>query len=190
MRGAVIGITSKAQDHPGGDLHMLEYYSRRQRRVARSTFAAETHALADALELGKLISLAITEIIAGPSSARDLALCDETGNWSLPLEASIDAKSVFDALSNPDTRTPTEASILVILMHIKESLMTHSLSRLWWVQTQDMLADGMNKGIIAREAIIAGAAGQWLLRHPAISHQESRRVIIPAASSTQAAYDT
>jgi hypothetical protein len=41
MRGAIIGIAEKHEKHPGGKLHVIEFYARKQRRVVRSTFSAE-----------------------------------------------------------------------------------------------------------------------------------------------------
>ena len=71
MRGAVIGITTltSSDSDPGGIFHVIEHYSRKQKRVVRSTFAAELHALIDAIEHGKLIMFALTEILCGGQSA-------------------------------------------------------------------------------------------------------------------------
>ena len=41
MRGAIVGIAEQHQTHPGGKIHVIEFYARKQRRVVRSTFSAE-----------------------------------------------------------------------------------------------------------------------------------------------------
>lgn len=159
---------------------MLDFFARRQHRVARSTFAAELHALADALEIGKLINFALAEVMLGPISATALTRLEEQGQWPLPLEACVDARSVFDALRVADVRQPIEASLLVTLLQTKESLLSCSLSRLWWIDTRDMAAHGLNKGIVAPGALMELCRGVWKLQYPAIAHVEATKVNIPA----------
>ena len=53
IRGAIIGLGCADSRSPGGPVHVLEAYSRKQRRVIRSTLAAETQAALDAYETGK-----------------------------------------------------------------------------------------------------------------------------------------
>ncbi len=63
MRGAIIAIAETHPTHPGGRVQLLEYYNRRQRRVTRSTCAAELHGVADATEVSKLMAFALTELL-------------------------------------------------------------------------------------------------------------------------------
>ncbi len=58
------------------------------------------------------------------------------------IDAVVDAKSVFDSLCVADIKAPSEASLIMILLSIKESLRNWTLRTLWWVDTTDMLADG------------------------------------------------
>ena len=152
MRGAVLCIAEAAVSStcPGGKVHIIEYYSRRQRRITRSTFAAELHGLADSLEIGKIIAMACTEISTPNLTASKLSQLEESGKLSMPIEAVIDAKSVFDSLTVTDIKVPSEASLIMILLSVKESLLSHTLKALWWVDTVDMLADGLNKGAVSR----------------------------------------
>ena len=61
-------------------------------------FAAELHGLADTVEAAKLIAMACTEIALGALQPKTLTQVEETGTLELPLDAIIDAKSVFEAI--------------------------------------------------------------------------------------------
>eukprot|EP00971_Amphidinium_carterae_P351893 6492325-Amphidinium_carterae.1 len=160
MRGAVIGLCMHHHESPGGVFHVLEFYSRKQKRVTRSTFAAELHALADAIEMGRLIRSAILEVTHGAENA--FALSSLEGCSSSPwLEACVDAKSVYTALAAMDVSVPTEASLILVLLQLRELLMSGSLTALWWINTETMVADGMNKGTVKRDALLALGAGRW-----------------------------
>lgn len=65
-----------------------------------------------------------------------------SGGLSLSIEAVIDAKSVFDSLVSQETKIPLESSLIMPLLQLKECLKTHTLKRLWWCDTTDMVADG------------------------------------------------
>ena len=58
MRGAIIGICEikENQQDRGGTFHVIEFYARKQRRICRSTFAAELNSMADSLETTRLIA--------------------------------------------------------------------------------------------------------------------------------------
>ena len=43
MRGAVIALSEVHPGRPDGQLHLIDWYNRRQRRVVRSIFGAELH---------------------------------------------------------------------------------------------------------------------------------------------------
>jgi hypothetical protein len=65
----------------------------------------------------------------------------------------------------------------MVLHQVKEGLLSWMLSRMWWVDTRDMAADGLNKGSCSREGLMVLAnTGQWNLVHKAVSFKESRHV--------------
>ena len=180
MRGAFVAIAEQKSVTPGGKFHIIEFYSRKQRRITRSTYSAELHALIDSIETAKLITHAMTEIMsAKPLSPSQLIQAEETGNLCFDIEAVVDAKSVFDSLCPADTKNPTEGSLIFILLQIRELLCSGTLHRLWWVDTRDMLADGLNKGCVTRESILSACrTGCWKLLHNAIGHSEKKNVTI------------
>jgi hypothetical protein len=106
VRGAIIAIGENHPDHPGGFSNAIEYYSRRQRRVVRSTFGAETNGAADAVEIGRMISYTMAEIIKPDCTAAVLTRLDETGHLPLRMQLVIDCRSLFDALKMDETQVP------------------------------------------------------------------------------------
>ena len=102
---------------------MLDVLVRRLRRVVRSTFAAEINALLDALESLIILQLAMHQVENGThESAEQLMEKLEQGALSPPIEACIDARSVFDAIAASDITTPQEASLKLHLVSIRHRL--------------------------------------------------------------------
>eukprot|EP00972_Heterocapsa_arctica_P091204 13457917-Heterocapsa_arctica.AAC.1 len=65
---------------------------------------------------------------------------------------------------------------MAILLVMRENLVTGRVRRLYWVDTRDMLADGMNKGSVPRAAICdAMRMGLWTLKYTAVSFSGVRR---------------
>ena len=72
----------------------------------------------------------------------------------IPIEVSVDAKSVYAAAAANEARIPAEASLIALLLSLREQLREGRLERLFWINTHDMLADGLTKGGVSREAIL------------------------------------
>ena len=173
MRGAVIGIGTASQTSPGGKFHVIEFYSRKQRRVTRSTFSAELNGFSDTLEFARLLALTMTEILNQAPSASQLTAWEEKGMLTLPIHGVIDARSVFDALAADEIRPPSEISLIMMLCGIKEMLRTGVMRRMWWVDTRDMVADGLNKGACSREGLLQlGETGVWKVNHTPVGFTE------------------
>ena len=132
------------------------------------------NSLGDSLELSKVVAFAYSELTASRIlTARELASLDLCGGYILPIEACIDCRSVFDALSVEDTKQPCESSLIMLLLQIKESLRSGALSRLWWITTGDMVSDALNKGGVSRVAVmLLSTSGSWKLREDVMFHEE------------------
>ena len=184
MRGAIIAIGECNVEGPGGVVHMIEYYARKQRRVTRSTFSAELNGVSDAYEFGKLIGMTLAELVSPHPQARSLIHLEETGSLPVPVDVVIDARSVFDSLKAPEIRPPTEISLVMMLCQLKEALLCRGMRKLYWVDTRDMCADGLNKGACSRAALITvPSTGEWRLQFANIAHTETRYVPIVNARS-------
>jgi hypothetical protein len=65
----------------------------------------------------------------------------------------------------------------MVLLSLKEQLKAHIIHALWWIHTEDMLADGLNKGIINRQALLTTAnTGLWKLTKSVVKHTEKVHV--------------
>jgi len=166
MRGAILGICEEREGTVGGTLHILEFYARKQRRVCRSTFAAELNGIADAVEVARLVNLTIACCHKPFTSPLALQKLEDTAQLPLAIEVCTDCRSVYDALAAEDTRTPSESSLVLILHVLKELLRAKIISKLTWVHTDDMLSDGLTKGGVSRKALFdCASSGRWHLKH-------------------------
>ena len=169
-------------------MHWLDGVSKRQRRVTRSTFAAEINGLADSLEPGKVIAMQFAEILEGVRTAEQMAADYLKADWPLQVEAVVDANGVFTAIAAPDVKLPLEESLITIVMAVREQFSIGLLRRLWWCCTDDMLSDGLTKGSIAREPLLrALAEGRWILQKEAKA-VTLRRGITPDRSRAQVSW--
>jgi hypothetical protein len=156
---------------PDGQCHIFDGISRRQRRVSRSTYAAEINGAADTLEPAKLVAMIYTEILCGVQTGLQQKERMMTGNWPIHIELAIDAKSVFDSIVVRDVKIPSEQSLIAILLSIREQITYGLIKYVWWVDTLDMVADALTKGIVPRnEILVLMRTGAWLLKKRFVRH--------------------
>ena len=128
--------------------------------------------------------MTIAEVIKPYPSLPSLMQLEEQGLFSVPVELVIDARSVYDSLVAHELKAPTEVSLIMFLAQLKEAMMAHSLHKLWWCDTRDMVSDALNKGAVSRVALLSlGNSGRWDLVHPAVGFSETRHV--PIVSQAQ-----
>ena len=70
------------------------------------------------------------------------------------LEAAIDARRLFSAVEAKETKVPSECSLLSSIQCVRELIDEKRLRRLYWIDTRDMLPDGLTKGSIDRLALL------------------------------------
>ena len=148
LKGLAIGLTDAGRLHGDIPFHLIEFQSNRQRRVVRSTFAAELNALLDATERAYHVQLLLHELLHGVTcaSGRDMLQVWRQGRLLPPIATFVDARSVFDAISASDLHVPQEDSLLLHLTALREDLAVKKIQTLCWVDTRSMLADGLTKG--------------------------------------------
>ena len=156
LRGSVYlraaGTTSK-EFHCNGIVHLLEYLCKALRHVTRSTFSAELHAGCDSADLGILICLMMHEIAFGTvSKAQARAMRDE-GGYGIPMTLQIDAMSVYAAITATYVKHPAEKGLLSHVQFIRELLDCGVITALMWIDTRDMLSDGLTKGAVDRRQL-------------------------------------
>lgn len=142
--------------------HVLEFVSKAQRHVTRSTFSSELFAATDAIDMGLLTRLALHELQYGPMND-NLAkgILEGFTKSEIQLHAVLDAKSVTAAVTAPILKTPAEPALLVHVRWVRHLLQSKVLQGLHWTDTRSMIADGLTKGSIDRSALEAVMSG-WL----------------------------
>ena len=144
----------------------------------RSTFSAELNGLIDSLEIAILIQVALHQIYVGctTDSATMAKMLDE-GKLQPPLDAVIDAKAVFDAIAAIDACNPTESSLKLHLLSIRDRIAARTLRRVFWADTRDMVADCMTKGGVLRTMIQnLCEKGRITLQHEFKEHSKYKSV--------------
>ena len=166
MRGCVVALREAGELHSGSvcKCMVLDWYSKKHSHVVRSTYAAELHSLLDAINQGLVLSYALTELSIGPQSARELTKLLEDGVAAVPMTACIDARAVFDNIVADVVKTPYDKHLVVHALAVREFLRLRAIKSLYWIDTEDMLADGLTKGSVDRTALtVASAEGRWSL---------------------------
>ena len=92
-------------------LHLLDWYSRKHTRVVRSTFAAELLSQLDAVNQGNVIKIALDELHLGTRTAKQLL--EQQSKAGIPLDAGVDARSVFDSLTADVVRSLNDNQLLL-----------------------------------------------------------------------------
>ena len=145
-------LVNNGQPHSTSGLaHLVDSIVRRQRRVVRSTFGAELIGLVDFVERLLLLQLILHQVYCGthqtPEEMIDLL---EHGGLHHQLDIAVDARAVYDAVAATDACDPQECPLTLHLISVRNLLAQGIIRRLHWVDTRDMLADGVNKGEVDR----------------------------------------
>jgi hypothetical protein len=185
MRGALVCIAEdRGGQVLGGRMHVIEWYARKQRRIVRSTFSAELNAAADAYETARLICFSLSALYCSGITAKELQRREASGKLPFQITLVVDCQSIFDALSKEQVQLPSEATLILLLLSLKEAMRSFHLRCLAWCDTRDMLADGLGKGSVSRRALVdASNDGVWNLRFAVKTHRE--RIHHAARSAVQ-----
>ena len=172
IRSGLICLVDK--DFPklgANDIQIVEYVSKKQSRVCRSTYAAELYSALDLSGLLFNIALTLCEVLEGTTSASILAERFENGKLTLGTDLVIDAAAVFDHIAAHEAKVPHDASMTIHSLKARELLSDGKLQRMIWCDTRSMLADGLNKGTIDRAALqCAVSQGRWTIDQPVRIH--------------------
>ena len=74
----------------------------------------------------------------------------EAGKLYPPIDFCVDAKVVFDAISASDACEFAESSFKLHFISVRDRMIHGLIRRFYWVDTRNMLADGLTKGGIDR----------------------------------------
>ena len=84
----------------------------------------------------------------------------------MPMVLFIDALSVYAAVTANQIKIPADSSVLCYLQYLRELLEHRVLHALVWVDTRDMVADGMTNGAVERKDIHTTMLGDVINNHP------------------------
>ena len=154
IRACVVVLTSLSTLPSGGPVGVVEFYSRKQPRVCRSTFSAELCSVDDASSIGLLIRGMFAELVRGPMSAAVMAKKTDCGDLGVELEIATDNRGLFNGATATEIKIPSEPHLLYLLKALRDRLDSKSIDALWWFDTRDMICDAMTKGTLPREPLL------------------------------------
>ena len=126
---------------------------------------SELHAGCDSADLGILVLLILHEIHNGPVTKAQARALRDNGGYCVPMVLYVDAMSVFAAITATYIKHPAEKGLLSHVQFVRELLDSGVLQALMWIDTRDMLADGMTKGSIDRDMLHLCMEGYMKFAH-------------------------
>ena len=87
------------------------------------------------------------------------------GQVPMAIEALTDSYSIFSYLAAAHLKLPAEKGTFYHLAYLRERLVSSLISSYTWVDTRDMVADGLTKGRSDRTALIHMMHGHYDLDH-------------------------
>ena len=154
MRSGIIALGNRDGPCVGvNPIQTIEYVSKKQSRVCRSTYAAELYSALYLVGLASNIDSAMTEVLTGCKSASKMVDLQESDQNAFDMDAVLEAPAVFDSIAAVDVKATTDKLMLLQDLKLKELLSLRVVSRMLRVDTRDMLSDALNKGVVARDEI-------------------------------------
>ena len=114
----------------------LAWEAKKMKRVVKSTLAAETLALVEALDMAFYLGSVLSEIIS----------------VKIPIECYVDNKSLWE--NTQSTKNVTEKRLRIDLASIKEMLQNGEISAIHWVESSNQLSDCFTKRGVSCEKLL------------------------------------
>lgn len=115
-----------------GKFSLINWNSKKLRRVVRSTLAGETLAMADGIDEAIFISTLYSELTSGKPDTN-----------MLPLVCITDCKSLYEAVKS--TKLVTEKRLRIEISGIKELIDSRQVKKFLWSESKKQLADCLTK---------------------------------------------
>ncbi len=170
---------------PSEVAHILDFFSKTQRHVTRSTFSSELFAACDTVDHGLLLATILHQVTTGAVTINEARHLRERGGWAIRIILAVDAYSVYSAVTAQMVKTPAEQSLLAHLQYLRELLDEGILEYLSWLDTRDMASDGLTKGSVERTQLHQLMDGLLCVSHEASSWRSP--LPLAKARSAQAA---
>ena len=143
--GYVLMLVMREQGKVGGYVHILEFASRRSRRVAKSTWSAELHSFVVGTERLERLHSWLREIYQGPNSSRGLDRLHQEETVFLDCYGLVDCRGLWESLTAPVVGSLLDSSMQVYVLAAREAFEMGPLNCIGWIPTQDMLSDALTK---------------------------------------------
>ncbi|CAE7622613.1 unnamed protein product [Symbiodinium sp. CCMP2592] len=140
-----------------GVFNLLDFRSHKIARVCRSSYAAETLGVEEALDAGELCRAFLAEV-RGASLLRD-----RRSVYSVPLVAVTDAKDVHDRCSN-DLGFGAQKSLVLTLASLRQQLREPNTA-MRWTHTDNLFVDGGTKEMDSGALRTVLSRGTWSIEH-------------------------
>ena len=111
------------------------------------------------------MSQVLHEVDNGPMTAAEARKQRIAGSYTIPVVLYVDARSVFAAVTAVFIKTAAERSLLCHVQFLRGHLEHGVLSASVWLDTRDMLSDGVAKGAVARDALLKVIEGLYGLEY-------------------------
>ena len=110
----------------------LAWEAKKIRRVVKSTLAAETLALVEAVDMAFYLGCILSDILYNGSKTLEI-----------PIQCYVDNKSLWDNIHS--TKNVSEKRLRIDLGSLKEMLEHKDISEIKWVETSHQLSDCFTK---------------------------------------------
>lgn len=117
----------------------LAWESKKIRRVVKSTLAAETLALVEAVDMGYYLQNILSEILF-------------THKISIPMECYVDNHSLWDNVHS--TKNVSEKRLRIDLASLKQMLDKREISAIKWIESSHQLSDCFTKRGVCTQKLI------------------------------------
>ena len=92
----------------------------------------------------------------------------------MPTALYVGAQSVYAAITATQVKAPSDKSLLFHVQYMRELLDRQVIEAIVWLDTRDMIADGLTKGAVSRDMIHHLMDGQAIVAHVAerLEHED------------------
>lgn len=158
----------------GGRLHVLEFASRKSKRIAKSTWSAELHALLFGVERMERVAGWLQEVWHGPTGDRGLARLNKKSEATfVDCIAVVDCRGLWESVTSPAVGSLVDVSMQVYLLAVRETFMSGFLNGLAWIPTDDMLSDPLTKDMEDHLWRVVYSQGMWVSSEAVVCMRKS-----------------
>eukprot|EP00971_Amphidinium_carterae_P350102 6491381-Amphidinium_carterae.1 len=171
-RGEVLLLCPR-RSNLSGVVHVLDYSSKKIPRVTKSTYSAELHSLSSGVDHAILVAMMFEEMMRSEWNKSLSAFEDYAakGVLHVPITLVVDARSVYMSLTSKDVKLPEEQPLILLVLQLRELFMKGLVSRVCWCSTVDMIADGLSKNSVSRDALLnLCKTARWRVQYPTSQH--------------------